>query len=466
MASSTQRIFKPLSPEAAANMDIGVFGQQAGMQIYTQITYVFEAKEDRKTTIATLEAGLARLVKAFPWLGGQILTTNGRRHFAPLPNGPAPLVVKDAPLSLDELRSAGYPFRLLDESVVSPRRTLPSPEEPEDKPVLLVQATFIEGGFLLTVVAHHAAMDMAGQAAVIRWLAKGCRGESYSENDLAIGNCDRLQFIDLLGDDEGGQDPFALIPEQVIQPPPAAPAASATSPPSPPPSSWSYFAFDRTALAALKKGATATLPATAKTSFVSTNDALTAFLWQSIVRARRGRLEASASPPAPSTLARAIDIRRFFGISPEAPSLLQNMTIHTEPVARVAEAPLGELASDLRTAILDEDRLRERTRALATAFIRFPEKSLSSVSFVGSVDTAGGGLMLSSWTLAPDFRQDFGVGHPVAVRRPQFTPVESLAYLMPADADGTVVAGLCLREADRTWLEKDGLFSKHGRYVG
>ncbi|KIH87133.1 hypothetical protein SPBR_04968 [Sporothrix brasiliensis 5110] len=480
-----------LDAAAAAHMDVGVFGQQAGMQIYTQIAYVFAATPERAAVVATLQTGLARLVAAFPWLGGQVVRAagaDGRRHlhFAPLPDGPPPLVVTDAPLTLTmtALRAAQYPFRLLDESVVAPRRTLPSPAEPAERPVLLVQATFLHGGGLvLTVVGHHAAMDMVGQTAVVDWLAQACRGEAYSADDLAVGNGDRAGAVDLL--DEGAGDPFALIPEQVLpveegesesesEGNGAQPGeAPETGPPTPPPPiAWSYFHVSQTALEALKDEATRTLPKAGGIPFVSTNDALSAFLWQAILRARRARLTStststSSSPPL-STFARAVNVRRHLGLPPNYPALLQNMTIHTHPVAWVCDASLGAASAQLRAALLQPDRLRERTRALATCLEKHTEQAGRRLSFVGPVDAAAGGLMLSSWTTAPGVDTDFGLGgqRPVAVRRPQFTPVESLAYLMPADGDGTVAVGVCLRAADLANLQADPEFTKYAQYVG
>ncbi|KJR89968.1 trichothecene 3-O-acetyltransferase [Sporothrix schenckii 1099-18] len=465
-----------LDAAAAAQMDVGVFGQQAGMQIYTQIAYVFAAAPERAAVVATLQTGLARLVAAFPWLGGQIVRAagaDGRRHlhFAPLPDGPPPLVVTDAPptMTMAALRAAQYPFRLLDESVVAPRRTLPSPAEPAERPVLLVQATFLHGGGLvLTVVGHHAAMDMAGQTAVVEWLAQACRGEAYSADDLAVGNGDRAGAVDLL--DAGAGDPFALIPEQVrpVEEGEGKGPQPGKAPETRPPITWSYFHVRQTALEALKDEATRTLPKAGGVRFVSTNDALSAFLWQSILRARRARLTSTSTSSSLSTFARAVNVRRHLGLPPNYPALLQNMTIHTHPVAWVCDASLGEASAQLRAALLQPDRLRERTRALATCLEMHPDQAGRRLSFVGHVDTAAGGLMLSSWTTAPGVDTDFGLGgqRPVAVRRPQFTPVESLAFLMPADRDGTVAAGVSLRAADLANLQADPEFTKYAQYVG
>lgn len=191
-------------------------------------------------------------------------------------------------------------------------------------PVLLVQATFMSDGLVLTVVCHYAAMDMVGQTAVIEWLGKACRGEAYTEEELAVGNGVRMGAVELLEDVE---DPFALVPEQVLPPPPAGTESKREAPPVT--SVWSYFNFGKAALKAIKDEATSTLPDDGTASFVSTNDALSAFLWHSVLRARKQRLP----PSTPSTFARGIDVRRYMGIAPQYPGLLQNMTIHTHPAS-------------------------------------------------------------------------------------------------------------------------------------
>ncbi|OAA64713.1 Chloramphenicol acetyltransferase-like domain protein [Niveomyces insectorum RCEF 264] len=489
----------PISSDDAANMDIGVLGQQPGMQIYTQITYCYAVPDGnsrrRAHIVSTLQNGLARLAAAFPWLAGRVAYVeddaaaaaaaaegSGRYRFRPLAATPR-LVVKDlatvAPaLTMDALRQADFPFRLLDEAVVAPRRTLPgNPDEAHlastDTPVLLVQAGFVPGGLLLTFAAHHATMDMAGEGEVIRWLHKACRGEPFTDEELAAGNCDRRHVVPLLAADDG--DPAQYIPEQLVPVVSNHDASPSDTPTenwevrAPAPCSWVYFAFSRTSLDAIKVAATATLPPTA--SFVSTNDALTAFLWQAVLRARRPRLVAhnNATTTVSSTLARAVDVRACLGIPASYPALVQTMTIHTTTVDDVCTAPLGDLAARLRAALAPA-HLRQRTRALATFLDRGPHAQRDvRLSFVGPVDPAAGGLMLSSWTAVPGYALDFGLGlgPAEAVRRPAFVPaVESLGYLMPTAADGSVAAGLCLRDADVARMRADETFTALARFVG
>ncbi|EPE09108.1 trichothecene 3-o-acetyltransferase [Ophiostoma piceae UAMH 11346] len=464
--------------DESSTMDIGVFGQQPGIQIYTQITYIFAIADDsaahRAHITRTLTGGLGRLGAAFPWTAGQVVLddTTARYRFAPIQGATAPdLCVADArsPDTFAAMEAAGFPFSMLDEDNVASRRTFPGqPSEAHlrETHVFMVMAGFIPGGLLLTFTAHHAVMDMAGQGEVIRWLSKACRGDVFTEEECLAGNCARLPIVPVLGPDEGGSDPFQLVPEQIIQ----AAENDGTEPTQlahPVKSVWSYFEFSAASLAALKKDANATLPRAGAPTFVSTNDAYTAFVWQSIVRARLHRLDAAATP---STFARAIDMRHFLGVSPSYPGLLQNMTIHTiSTVQAVVDAPLGEVAARLRSEI-DKDKLVRRTRALATCYSHFPDKAASSISFVGAVDTAAGGFMLSSWASVPSHTEDmdFGLGLGVAraVRRPAFTPVEGLGYLMPQAADGSIAAGLCLREADLQRLRDDPVFLKYGKYAG
>ncbi len=483
-----------------ATMDIGLFGQLPDFQIYTQLTYLFAGRPEddsdasRAAVADTLRAGLGRLVAAFPWLGGQVVrdAAAGRLRFAPYADGARPqpqLVVRDLTagspgLTWDALAAAGFPMRLLDERAVAPRLTLPGLESDpaffHDRPVLVVQAGFVRGGgVLVTVVAHHAALDMAGQDVVAQWLSAAFRGERFSESDLAVGNRDRADVVPALAADEPGADnPAALIPQQVRSAAEVAALAAAAAPPpppaNPPVATWFYVAFSAASRAALKAAATASLPpasdALHAVPYVSTDDVLTALLWQAVVRARLLRLPAA---DVPSALARAVDVRAYVpGTTARYPGLCSSMLFQDAPSARaLAAAPLGHVAARLRAAVRHGDH-GQRTRALATAVrAALSAHDTSAVAFAGKhVDVAAGGLMLSSWArVATGLGFGLGRGAPAAVRRPAFTPVEGLLYLMPADGRdgrGVQAAALCLREEDLARLRADAEFRRYAEYVG
>ncbi|PPR07489.1 hypothetical protein CVT26_013458 [Gymnopilus dilepis] len=458
----------PIPDSYTLDYELDIFGQQPGINIYTQITLCYAvpdpiASAHSTTTITdVLSKGLERLSARFPWVAGKIVNegkSEGNtgvykiRSFLQSPR----LVVKDlrddpSMPSFDDLREARFPSRMLDESVVAPRMTLPTPEEvTQDWPVFAVQATFVRGGLLLTFVGHHGAMDMTGQGFLIDLLAKACRGEEFTSEEVAIGNVDRRTIIPFLDD--------SWAPEPDKAKPAPAPSPSDSADAQPPKSSWVYFLFSPTSLASLKSLATQSL----SSGFVSTDDTLSAFIWQSVSRARLPRLD----PSHPTTFARAIDPRRFIRIPLNYPGLVQNMTFTTSALQELIDTPLGSVAATLRSAVDPRTSdVEYRTRAMATRLRRAPDKGVVP-SVTASLDL-GSDIMLSSWAGQDFYELDFGmgVGRPEAVRRPRFVPVESLMYLMPKRGDGEVAAFLCLRDEDIERLRRDEEFVKYGVYVG
>ncbi|KAM0797367.1 trichothecene 3-O-acetyltransferase-like protein [Usnea florida] len=455
---------------------LDVFGQQPNINIYTQICLCFPLGDDFSDSrvINTLTVGLERLTASFPWLAGQVVNEGSCRgnsgvfKIKSLAHRPC-LVVKDlrnAPSmpTMDALRRAKFPFRMLDETIVAPCKTIPggSDESTSDsKPVFLVQANFVTGGLLLTFVGQHQAMDMPGQGQVMRLFSKACRNEPFTSEELSSGNLPRGNLIPLL-DDAYEQGPE--LAHQIVKPIPPHPDSNSSNdqaePPSSPKCTWRYFSFHSTSLAALKSLATKTM--TLPLGYISTDDALSAFIWQSVTRARLARLD----PKTESTFARAINARRYLDIPKLYPGLVQNMTYHTRTFATLASAPLGDIASQLRSALDQKTtNLGYITRALATFLSRTPDKSIISV--VAALDLSTD-MMLSSWANIDCYDLDFnlGLGKPEAVRRPQFVPCESLVYFMPRTLDGEIAVGICLRDEDMEILKADSEFTKYGDFIG
>lgn len=455
-----------ITPVNDLDVHIDILGQQSLLKIYTQITLCYPVPDasSHPKIIDILTNGLERLSASFPWVAGQVVNegsgegNTGTFKIKPLEKIPR-LVVKDlreetsAP-TMDSLRQAKFPFRMLDESVVAPRNTIPgSPEEShlDSDPVFLVQASFITGGLLLTLVAHHSTMDMTGQGQVIDLLSKACRGEEFTAEELSVGNLDRRTVIPFL---DSSHQPGPELSYQIIKPP-----TSNTPPPPPPESTWKYFTFPFTSLTSLKSLATSSLPSTC--TYISTDDALTAFTWQSIARARLHRLQ----PSTQSTFARAVDVRSFLNVPQTYPGLVQNMTYHPSTLQTLTSAPLGAIAADLRSALNPQtSTLEYNTRSLATYLDKSPDKS--TTSFAATLDLSAD-LMLSSWAKLDCYELDFGLGlgKPESVRRPQFLPVESLLYLMPKALNGEITVAICLRDEDMERLKVDEEFLKYGTCI-
>ncbi|KAL4729712.1 hypothetical protein ACLX1H_004135 [Fusarium chlamydosporum] len=447
------------------DIELDILGQQPPLlTIYTQISLVFSVSDpsQHSTIVDTLKQGLSRLSQSFPWVAGQVKTegvsegNTGTSKIVPFEKTPR-LVVKDlrddpsAP-TMEGLRKADFPMEMFDENVIAPRKTLPlGPDYDPDgpKPVLLLQLNFIKGGLVLTVNGQHGAMDMTGQDAIIGLLSKACRGEPFTQDEISAMNLERKTIVPFLKNYEIGPElNHQLAKSTPTDAQPAAPAKAA----------WAFFSFSPKALSELKDVATKTLDASTK--FVSTDDALSAFIWQSTSRVRLARLDGFAS----THFARAVDMRGPMGVPNTYPGLLQNMTYHNSTLSQIAHEPLGATASRLRSQ-LNPDSLRKRTQALATFLHNQPDKS--SVSLTADADPSTA-VMLSSWAKVGCWEYDFGfgLGKPESVRRPRFEPFESLMYFMPKRPDGEFTAAISLRDEDMERLRGDEEWVKYGRYIG
>ncbi len=449
------------------NESLDLLAEPSLFKLYTQICFCFSMPDASSypAIIDPLLNGLERLSASFPWLAGQVVTTHPGDGSAdifaikPLHQVPESVVVdyRQQPLipTMDALRRAEFPFSMLDESVVAPRRTISGASDPETAPVFLLQVTLIAGGLLLTFLGQHNTMDMTGQGQIMRLLAKACRDEPFTDEEISSGNLARRDLIPLLDESyERGPE----LAYQIVQPRPV--SDDIPPQPSPPECTWAYFTFPSASLTSLKSMAmeNITIPVT----YISTDDALSAFIWQSVIRVRLPRLHSTTS----STLARAVDVRRYLHVPQTYTGVMQNMTYHTYALKKLVEEPLGNVASRLRKFVDPKtSNLAYNTRALATVLDRAPDKSIVSITATLDLEVD---IMLSSWSKVDCCDLDFnlGLGKPEAVRRPRFETVESLIYLMPRARDGEIAVAICLRNEDMERLRADEEFTRYGKYVG
>ena len=441
---------------------LDILGQQPALDIYTQLSLIYPVPDpsSRGDIVDTLTTGLGRLAENLPWVAGQVSRVNSRHgglssyRIVPLGGTPS-LTIRDlqqdesAP-TMSSLRRARFPFRMLDEAVIAPQKTLPGAGP---RPVFAMQANFITGGLILTFVSQHQAMDLTGQCRVMSLLSKVCRDARLTDVEVAGANptrCGRIPPLDesiLRGSD---------LDLQAAK----SPASRGASYGALAPASWAYFAFSTESLVTIKRLAMENV--STPPGFVSTDDALTAFLWQSVGRVRGQRIGLDAK----STLGRAVDVRRHLGIPETYPGLMQNLAFQTHSVQELAAMPLGGVASELRFAVEpNTSSLAYATRALAARIRGAEDKSTVylAAGIAPSVD-----FLLSSWTNPSFYDMDFGLGlgTPEVVRRPRFVPVEGLSYLMPRRASEEIVVAICLRDEDLLRLRSDGEFAKFGTYIG
>lgn len=450
-----------------------VLGQMTFLKTYTHIALGFRSTSSVAVITTELESAARRLVKTFPWIGGHVVRQGkgpgktGLATIVPYLPGerPTPVIVKDITghfPSLDAIVDAGVPMKVLDGEILAVRKGLPDgyDEEEEPAPVLIIQANIIDGGLILTFQGNHNTMDMNGMGQIIRLYAKALRGQPFSDVEIEQGNRDRRHVVKLLGPNDEKVD----ISKYLVKPPPAN-TSPANSPP--PDLQWVYFHFSGPKLAGLKAVASGPSdgdPSEAALQWISTDDALSAFISQRVTAARIKRMEKKQH----AIFCRAINGRRFLEppIPKEYLGHLVTCNYTTVPLdSATATNDLPALARQMRSNLLNIRSVE--IQSLATALNESDDKG--SISYGSPLDTSGWDLLISSFSGLGLNQTDFGVvlgGSPLFSKRPRFTPLESLMYFMPKTSEGNVDVACCLRTEDIGNLRRDEKFLKYAEYVG
>lgn len=337
---------------------LDVLGQNPRLNgLYTQLCFTFPLDVSDPTSTKFIEdylhEGLERLGQNVPWVGGRVVESRPGYRSIQMSGSAPSLTVKPLETELptyQSMRQAGFPFSMLDEKVIAPRPTLPGFEE-SDTPVFMVQANFVQGGVLSVFNAQHNCMDLRGQAQMIELFAQACRGQDFSPEQLQLANMTQYR----------------------LTPPSEATLAEhgpihADYGPTPPQqrsglrdcgqSRWSYFVFFHANLCRLKNLATEDKFC----DFISTDDALSALLWQASLRWRKPRL---SSKDVVSTFERQVDARKHVG-APRA--YTGNMVFKSSVKLRVTDVDdmsLGQIASHLRQSLSSEPTIEHQMRLAA-----------------------------------------------------------------------------------------------------
>lgn len=435
--------------------------------IYTQLCFCYATADgdNRDHTVDVLQQGLQTLTEVLPWLAGQVVRKDGVLNVVPLRKVPE-LVTKDLTLdpsapTLQQLRDARFPFSMLKEEIICPRNTTsngPGEDESHPYPVLLLQANFIKGGVLLSILACHSVMDIIGQALVIRLLSSACHGDPIPDEVIANCNLDREKLIPSLNDNEQFSRESDAVDTRANEVSPVSSGAASSEAPK---LEWAYFNFAASALSELKKLTTSTLPDSS--SFVSTDDCICALLWQSLARVRLHRLNSAMH----LRFLRQVDVRKYMEIPETYPGCMVTSVSRSLSLGEVTSESLGSVASLLRELLMDRQFFVHSVRAAATE-VRNQIAHGTGTNESDKKKDRENTITMSSWSKAECHNVDFnlGLGKPTAVRRPQFTPIEGIVYLLPKGPDGDVVAGLCLRAQEIQGLRNDSEFSKWAEYIG
>ncbi|GFF75243.1 shikimate O-hydroxycinnamoyltransferase [Aspergillus udagawae] len=373
----------------------------------------------------------------------------------------ARIAVKDLrdsfPLSFKQLKGKGFPVSYFDAETFCPAPIWPVPGEKVR--TSLVQASFIRGGRILGWNLLHLSGDGTSWYIWTQIWADACRRAQGLEGvSLNLP-------IEIWGDRERARKPsgrnagnIKYHPEWTILP---------FTPTSPPPKMMSpnhrgqVFYFSKDSLKSLKAEAS---PANATEfhgqQWVSTNDALSALLWRTLM-AVQNPLETLKGDPT-SVFNIAIDgrLRTNPKVHPQTLGCFMEYIAVSAPVRKILSTlKIADLAVMIRKAILNadeewtddtialEEQLEDVDRLVATAFL----------------DVPGFNCLLSSWVKFDLYGLEWGpvLGDRIeAVRTPHVGVVNGLQVVLPRLPDGGLevlvgVEGNCL---DR--LLKDPLFTK------
>lgn len=438
-----------------------VLGSLQMIKRYSLISLFFKQSETVSTsdTTSSLKDALQRLTLAFPFLAGKVVyegrndTHTGIRRIIPH-RDIIPLFVKnftnteDFP-SMDDMAKKGFPMSLLDPEKLVPSIAVTWATDDFDMyaPVLVLQANYIRGGLILTIAGNHSTMDMTSLGMIIALLSKACRKEDFTPAEIQQGNQDRRKAIPLL---EESYQPGAELDDSLIKPPP--PGAP---PMSIPPAKWTYLNFPKSRLPELKALASdqSIVP------YISTDDAISALLWQRISLAR-ATLDPTATTS--SQLCRTVSMRSFLSLQGYLGHMVDCVYSRQQNVHNL---PLGDVAGQLRLLLRDEQKLVHHMRAYATVLDRLDDKTkiVNGAQLNPNTD-----VVVNSYANMKCCELDFGagLGVPLAARRPRMAAWPSLLYVMPKDRDGNTAVAVCLTEEELEVLRRDEVLGKYGSFVG
>lgn len=447
-----------------------VIGQLPLLKSYSHLCLSFpiEDSSPRDEIANKLQAAALKLTTAIPLLAGKVIS-QGRGpgnsgHFKAVPcslwTSPNTIVrfkdCSDVCPSHDELVKAKGPVTMLGGDILCPRKAFPASYEETDSdpaPVVAIQANFIKGGLLLDCAAQHNMIDMSGIEQVLRLLATLMRGEEIPPLAIEQGNRDRRNMIPLLKSTEPLRDHSHLRRAK-----PGEKQTALVEPDSP--YRWCNFRFSSASQARLKALASKPSEHNSAVSFISTNDALSAFCWQRIITARQHRRR---SPTTISKFCRAVDCRRALGVPKEYMGHMVQIATSYLTFQELETLPLAAVASVLRESVNDVNN-EYTVRSWTTLIANEPDKSTIVFGGKFNPDTDVGS---SSWAHVNLCREEFGtLGKPSLIRRPNFIPLRSDVYFLPHTEAGDIDALVCVNELDFEALTVDGEWNTYTEYIG
>lgn len=265
--------------------------EQASPAYWNRSLYCFKLPPDYKKEEITgvLRQALRATFSDLPILTGQLVPIDDEKQPGKkdvIPGGNEELFVKDltsSALDYQHLKANGFPISEFDDETFWATPCMPGPGE--KCPVFAAQANFIKGGWLLGISFWHVVMDGSALAITLRVLSQNCLLAQDPSRQAQIGS-------KLVGDiynksrlHESGSEHKGLVsdhPEYILfsEVPASLPSFMTI------PLKLDVFHICPASLKALKAAATPVIETETHTKepmWVSTNDAVCALIWRSLI---------------------------------------------------------------------------------------------------------------------------------------------------------------------------------------
>mgnify|MGYP002718826491 FL=1 len=445
--------------------------ERIGPKGYLRYVFPFQLQKDYDLgeVARVLQAGYQGLIQRIPEVACEAVPdTNSKQKgvlkFQLQENDDAQIIVvkdlRDSPgPGYEELKSKFFPVASFNADTFCRRSVWPSAGD--RLPISAVQANFICGGVILTWCILHMAGDGTSFYTWMEVWAEECRRAA------GLNISDAVQLPEALWKDResvmrpSGRNTGKLEnhPEYTLLPftPLGAPPKMAS-----PNHRGQIFYFSPESLAALKADASvtnATKPSDHK--WISTNDALSALLWRTVV-AVQSPLEALKGDPM-SVFNIAIDARQRTdpNVHPATLGCFLGYVAVSLPLREILSTlNLADLAIEIRKAVLGADKqftddvvtlveqLEDVDRLVPTAFL----------------DVPGFNCVLSSWINFKLYSLEWGplLGNKIeAVRVPHVGCINGLQVVLPVLPDGGWEILVGVEESCLDKLLKEPLFTKY-----
>lgn len=218
-------------------------------------------------------------------------------------------------------------------------------------------------------------MDANGYEQFILQFASLCRGEKLSEENIRLGNADQNTIVPPLNP---GQD---LEPLELYRCPSSLGTQHRTWPP-PPPSAglWKTFRFTHTKVAELKSQASALCSPDSDVKYISSDDAVSSFIWTRIATIRSAWLPDDSN----AMLYRAVNGRRK--LDPEIPAGYMGYSIlmwpTKLPIQNVINDDLSSTTIKVRRSLMEVNDNHMRS----SFYLLQNEKDKTTVNYGAKVD--------------------------------------------------------------------------------